>query len=71
MEIFTNTVGQSPDLISGFIKWVLSFVVVIFGVFVAKGVYVRWINDDTEGTDVIIDVVIAVAITTLISILIE
>lgn len=71
MEIFTNTVGHSPSSIAAFIKWVLTFVVILFGVFVIKGTYVRWINGDSEGTDVLIDVVVAVAITTWVSIIIE
>lgn len=70
MEIFIKTVGVSPEYIADFIKWLLSAVVIIFGFFVAKGSYQRWIDDDTTGMDVILDVAIALTIITAISFII-
>ena len=70
MEIFAKTVGVSPEFIASFIKWLLSAVVVIFGFFVAKGSYQRWLDDDMTGADVFIDVALAMAIVTAISLII-
>ena len=64
METFTETVGLSPEKVHSFIEWILTFVVSLFCVVVLKGSYSRWINDDMDASDVLFDVVIAVAVAT-------
>ncbi len=71
MTIFTETVGLSPDVIFSFIQWLLSFVVVIFGVGVLRGSYQRMIKGDMTAIDVWVDVVIAMSIVALIEILVS
>lgn len=71
MDIFTNTVGQSPDVMAGFLKWLLTAVVVLFGAFVIKGTYQRVIDDDMQWSDVIVDVCWVFAVIVWIAILID
>ena len=71
MEVFYSTTGISAEYLSGFTQYLLSFCVVIFGCFVLKGSYTRWVNDDSDGLDLVIDVVVIMCVIVFISILIN
>ncbi|PKG68606.1 hypothetical protein CXF64_19995 [Pseudoalteromonas sp. GutCa3] len=71
MAIFTNTAGVSPEEVFSIIKWVLTFVVILFSVSVIKGSYARWIKGDMEVSDVLFDVSLSVFIVVYISFLID
>jgi len=71
MEVFAETTGVSADLIKQFMAWFLSFCIVLFGVVVLRGTYERWIDGDVQVTEVIVDVVIAMAVIVYVGILVR
>jgi len=71
MTIFSETVGIDASTLLSFIQWVLTFVVVLFGVVVLRGSYQRLVDGDMTASDVWIDVVLAMSVVVLIGILVR
>lgn len=71
MDVFTQTFGLDPDALKSFVEWTLTAVVIIFSVFVIKGSYVRWTEDEGSALEVWFDTVLSMMVVVYVGFLID